>query len=76
MCTRRPWWVMAFALALGMLSGLFAATHFKIKTDVDALTSPRVPFWLSSMRRRPSSPIRRPQSSKRLSTLTLTNSPW
>jgi len=27
-----------------MLSGLFAATHFKIKTDVDALISPDLPW--------------------------------
>jgi uncharacterized protein len=44
LCTRRPWRVIAFALVLGMLSGLFAATHFKIKTDVDALISPDLPW--------------------------------
>src|SRR5215467_9265886 len=43
-CTRHPWWVIAFALVLGILSGLFAATHFKIKTDVDALISPELPW--------------------------------
>src|SRR5215470_6546632 len=43
-CTRHPWWVIAFALVLGILSGLYAATHFKIKTDVDALISPDLPW--------------------------------
>src|SRR5215472_9234655 len=43
-CTRHPWRVIAFALALGILSGLYAATHFKIKTDVDALISPDLPW--------------------------------
>ncbi len=44
LCTRRPWWVIALALVLGILSALFAATHFKIKTDVDALISPDLPW--------------------------------
>src|SRR5262249_54689354 len=43
-CTWYPWWVIAFALALGTLTGLYAATHFKIKTDVDALISPDLPW--------------------------------
>jgi hopanoid biosynthesis associated RND transporter like protein HpnN len=43
-CTRHPWRVVAFAVVLGILSGLFAATHFKIKTDVDALISPDLPW--------------------------------
>jgi uncharacterized protein len=44
LCTRRPWWVVALALAVGILSAVFAATHFKIKTDVDALISPDLPW--------------------------------
>jgi hopanoid biosynthesis associated RND transporter like protein HpnN len=48
-CTRHPWRVVAFALVLGALSGLFAATHFKIKTDVDALISPDLP-WAKTAR--------------------------
>jgi uncharacterized protein len=43
-CTRYPWWVIAFALVLGILTSLYAATHFKIKTDVDALISPDLPW--------------------------------
>src|SRR5215475_12859560 len=44
LCTRHPWWVVALALAVGIVSALFAATHFKIKTDVDALISPDLPW--------------------------------
>jgi hypothetical protein len=44
LCTRHPWWVIALALAVAILSALFAATHFKIKTDVDALISPDLPW--------------------------------
>jgi uncharacterized protein len=44
LCTRRPWWVIASALAVGILGAVFAATHFKIKTDVDALISPDLPW--------------------------------
>jgi uncharacterized protein len=44
MCTRYPWWVIAFALMLAALTSLYAATHFKIKTDVDALISPDLPW--------------------------------
>jgi uncharacterized protein len=43
-CTRRPWWVIAVALVLGVLTSLYAATHFRIKTDVDALISPDLPW--------------------------------
>src|SRR5215470_7700669 len=43
-CTRHPWWVIAFALVLGILTSVYAATHFKIKTDVDALISPDLPW--------------------------------
>src|SRR5215831_6552024 len=43
-CTRHPWWVIAFALVLGIMTSLYAATHFKIKTDVDALISPDLPW--------------------------------
>jgi len=44
MCTRHPWQVIAFALVLAILTSLYAATHFKIKTDVDALISPDLPW--------------------------------
>src|SRR5215475_6991756 len=44
LCTRHPWWVIALTLVVGIVGGLFAATHFKIKTDVDALISPDLPW--------------------------------
>jgi uncharacterized protein len=43
-CTRHPWWVIVFALALAILTSQYAATHFRIKTDVDALISPELPW--------------------------------
>jgi hopanoid biosynthesis associated RND transporter like protein HpnN len=43
-CARHPWSVVALALVLAILTGLYAATHFKIKTDVDALISPDLPW--------------------------------
>jgi hypothetical protein len=43
-CTRHPWWVVAFALVLGIVTSVYAATHFKIKTDVDSLISPDLPW--------------------------------
>lgn len=43
-CTRHPWWVVALALALGITTSVYAATHFKIKTDVNALISPDLPW--------------------------------
>ena len=43
-CTRHPWWIIAVALVLGVLTSQYAATHFKIATDVDALISPELPW--------------------------------
>ena len=59
-CTRHPWWVVAFSLVLAILTGLYAATHFKIKTDVDALISPDLPWALRAQdyaKRFPQRPI-------------------
>jgi uncharacterized protein len=44
MCTRYPWWAITCAVVLGILTSLYAAKHFKIKTDVDALISPDLPW--------------------------------
>jgi hopanoid biosynthesis associated RND transporter like protein HpnN len=41
---QHPWWIIAFALVLAVLTSLYAATHFKIKTDVDALISSDLPW--------------------------------
>jgi uncharacterized protein len=44
MCTRYPCCAITCAVVLGILTSLYAATHFKIKTDVDALISPDLPW--------------------------------
>jgi uncharacterized protein len=41
---RRPWWMIALVLALAACSGLYAARHFAIKTDVNELISRDVPW--------------------------------
>jgi hypothetical protein len=41
---RRPWWIIALVLALAAGSGLYAARHFAIKTDVNELISKDVPW--------------------------------
>jgi uncharacterized protein len=41
---RRPWWMIALVLALAACSGVYAARHFAIKTDVNELISRDVPW--------------------------------
>jgi hopanoid biosynthesis associated RND transporter like protein HpnN len=41
---RRPWWTIALVLALALCSGIYAARHFAIKTDVNELISRDVPW--------------------------------
>jgi len=41
---RRPWWIIVLSLALAVGSGVFAARHFAIKTDINALISPDLPW--------------------------------
>jgi uncharacterized protein len=43
-CTRYPWWVIAFALALAALSGVYTARHFALKTNINELISRDVPW--------------------------------
>jgi hopanoid biosynthesis associated RND transporter like protein HpnN len=43
-CTRRAWWVIVFALALAAASGVYAARHFAIKTDVTDLFPHDLPW--------------------------------
>ncbi|HXW24697.1 MAG TPA: MMPL family transporter, partial [Xanthobacteraceae bacterium] len=43
-CARRPWWVIALALLVAAGSAVYAARHFKIKTDVNELISHDVPW--------------------------------
>jgi uncharacterized protein len=44
LCARRPWLVIAIALALAVGSAVYAARHFAIKTDVNELISHDVPW--------------------------------
>src|ERR1051326_5099968 len=41
---RHPWWVVALALVLAALSALYAERNFAIKTDVNELLSPDLPW--------------------------------
>ena len=41
---RHPWWVVALALVLAALSALYAERNFAIKTDVNELISPDLPW--------------------------------
>ena len=43
-CTRRAWWVIVLALALAAASGVYAARHFAIKTDVTDLFPHDLPW--------------------------------
>src|SRR5262249_18888328 len=43
-CTRRPWWIVALALALTVGSTFYASRHFAIRTDVKDLISPELPW--------------------------------
>jgi hopanoid biosynthesis associated RND transporter like protein HpnN len=43
-CTRRPWWIVALALALTVGSAFYASRHFAIRTDVRDLISPDLPW--------------------------------
>ena len=43
-CTRHPWWVVTFALALSSASAVFVERHFAIKTDINELISPDLPW--------------------------------
>jgi hypothetical protein len=41
---RRPWWTIALVVALAVCSGIYAARHFTIKTDVNELISKDEPW--------------------------------
>ena len=48
-CTRHPWCVIALALALSAFSAAYTERHFAIKTDVNELISPDLP-WAKRVR--------------------------
>jgi hopanoid biosynthesis associated RND transporter like protein HpnN len=43
-CAQRAWWVIVVALSLGTSSAFYTARHFSIKTDVNDLFSPSLPW--------------------------------
>src|ERR1700675_2101212 len=43
-CVRHPWPVIALALALAGFSGVYAARHFAIKTDINDLFPRELPW--------------------------------
>ena len=43
-CTRHPWYVIALALALSAFSAGYTERHFAIKTDVNELIAPDLPW--------------------------------
>ena len=43
-CARRAWWVIVVALSLAASSAFYTARHFSIKTDVNDLFSPGLPW--------------------------------
>src|SRR5262249_24449924 len=42
--TRHPWWVIVVALGLSAASAVYAERHFAIKTDINDLISPDLPW--------------------------------
>ncbi len=50
LCITRPWWIIALSLALGTGSGVYAARHFAIKTDINDLLSPDLPWAQRALR--------------------------
>src|SRR5262249_52900850 len=43
-CIGRPWWILGWAFALAAASGIYAAGHFAIKTDIHELISHDLPW--------------------------------
>ena len=44
LCTRHPWWVIGLAAVLAAGSGVYAGTHFAIRTDTKMLVSTDLPW--------------------------------
>src|SRR6187397_1286197 len=43
-CTRHAWLTIIVAALLGVVSGIYAARHFAINTDINTLISPDLPW--------------------------------
>jgi hopanoid biosynthesis associated RND transporter like protein HpnN len=43
-CTRHAWLTIAISVLLGVVSGIYAAQHFAINTDINKLISPELPW--------------------------------
>src|ERR1043166_10174233 len=43
-CTRNAWATIIVATVLGVISGIYAAQHFAINTDINTLISPELPW--------------------------------
>jgi uncharacterized protein len=43
-CSRHPWGVILVCVALGVVAGQYAATHFAISTDIDRLIANNLPW--------------------------------
>ena len=50
LCVIRPWWTIAVALALAAASSVYAVNHFAIKTDINDLISPDLPWAQRALR--------------------------
>lgn len=44
LCTRHPWWVIVLTLVLSSASVVYVERHFAIKTDINELMSPELPW--------------------------------
>src|ERR1700676_1790634 len=44
LCIARPWWMIALAFGLATGSTIYAVRHFAIKTDINDLISPDLPW--------------------------------
>src|SRR6516162_9031278 len=50
LCTQHPWWLIGLAAVLAAGSGVYAGTHFAIRTDTKMLISADLP-WLQREQR-------------------------
>jgi hopanoid biosynthesis associated RND transporter like protein HpnN len=58
LCVTRPWWTIALALTLAAASSVYAVRHFAIKTDINDLISPDLPWAQRALQYRKDFPDR------------------